>query len=81
MISVVRRKLHTNKGHVSKITNTHHFILTNNAIINPMLKLISTCISIFNKNSTIDSSRCMDLIPINLRGEDNKKKINILAHW
>jgi len=41
--------------------------LTINAMISPMLKLISTCISIFSIYSTIDSSLLMDLIPMNLQ--------------
>ena len=42
-------------------------LLTINAMINPMLKLISTCINIFNMYSAMDSSRPIDLNPMNLQ--------------
>jgi hypothetical protein len=45
--------------------------LTTNATINPMLKLINTCISILSMYSTMDSSLLMDLIPMNLSDDDD----------
>ena len=43
--------------------------LTTNAMINPMLKFINTCMSILRIYSTMDSSLLMDLIPMNLRSK------------